>query len=114
MPADEPARRQSVNRFSHRDKNMSAILLTRPAVEPVTLADAKAYLRVEHSDDDAVISALIAGARSHIEAQTRRALITQTWRFVRDAWPRDGRIAVVPSPLRQIIAARVYRLDGAT
>jgi uncharacterized phiE125 gp8 family phage protein len=93
---------------------MSSILLTPPAVEPVALADAKAYLRVEHSDDDAVISALIAGARSHVEAQTRRALITQSWRLVRDTWPGDGRIAVVPSPLRQITAARVYRLDGST
>jgi uncharacterized phiE125 gp8 family phage protein len=93
---------------------MSSILLAPPAVEPVTLADAKAYLRVEHSDDDAVITALIAGARSHVEAQTRRALITQTWRLVRDAWPGQGCIAVVPSPLRQITAARVYREDGST
>jgi uncharacterized phiE125 gp8 family phage protein len=93
---------------------MSSILLTPPAVEPVTLAEAKAYLRIDNDDDDAVISALIAGARSHVEAQTRRALITQTWRLVRDAWPGDGRVAVVPSPLRQITAARVYRLDGST
>jgi uncharacterized phiE125 gp8 family phage protein len=92
---------------------MSSILLTPPAVEPVTLADAKAYLRVDNDADDAVISALIAGARSHIEAQTRRALITQTWRLVRDVWPGDGRIAVVPSPLQQVTAARVYRLDGS-
>ena len=93
---------------------MSSILLTPPAVEPVTLADAKAYLRVDNDDDDAVISALIAGARAHIEAQTRRALITQTWRLVRDAWPGDGRIAVLPSPLQQVTAARVYRFDGTT
>src|SRR3954470_3436284 len=93
---------------------MSSILLTPPAVEPVTLAEAKAYLRVDNDDDDAVISALIAGARGHIESQTRRALITQTWQVVRDVWPGDGRIAVLPSPLRQITAARVYRLDGST
>ena len=93
---------------------MSSILLTPPAVEPVTLADAKAYLRVDNDDDDAVISALIAGARAHVEAQTRRALITQTWRLVRDAWPGDGRIAVLPSPLQQVTAARVYRFDGTT
>ena len=93
---------------------MSSILLTPPAAEPVTLADAKAYLRVAIGDDDAVIAALIAAARSHIEAQTRRALITQTWRLVLDCWPIDGHIAVVPVPLRQVTAARVYRLDGST
>ena len=41
-----------------------------------------------------MITALIAGARVHVEAQTRRALITQSWRLVRDCWPPDGRIAV--------------------
>ena len=57
---------------------MSTILLVGPAVEPVTLAEAKSYLRVQHDDDDDVIAALIAGARVHVEAQTRRALITQS------------------------------------
>jgi uncharacterized phiE125 gp8 family phage protein len=92
---------------------MSSILLTPPAAEPVTLAEAKAHLRVAHDDDDAVITALIAGARIHIEAQTRRALITQTWRLSHDLWPPDGRLAVVPVPVKQILAARVYDQDGA-
>jgi uncharacterized phiE125 gp8 family phage protein len=92
---------------------MSSILLTPPAVEPLSLADAKAHLRVEHNDDDATIAALIAGARSHVEAQTRRALITQTWRIVRDVWPADGRIAVLPVPLQAVVAARVRDEDGA-
>jgi uncharacterized phiE125 gp8 family phage protein len=91
---------------------MSAILLNAPAVEPVTLEEAKNFLRVEHDDDDDVIAALIAGARIHIEAQTRRALITQSWRLVRDAWPVDGRIAVRPSPLQSLDVARVYDGDG--
>lgn len=91
---------------------MSSILLTPPAAEPLALADAKAFLRVAHTDDDDVIAALIAGARSHVEAQTRRALITQTWRIVRDAWPADGRIAVVPVPLIEVTAARVFDQDG--
>lgn len=93
---------------------MSSILLTAPAVEPVTLAEAKAHLRVEHDDDDDVIAALIAAARIHVEAQTRRALITQTWRLVRDFWPADGRLTVVPVPLNEITAARVYDANGAT
>src|SRR4051812_22094950 len=40
---------------------MTSILLTPPAAEPITLAEAKAYLRVDNGDDDAVITALIAG-----------------------------------------------------
>jgi uncharacterized phiE125 gp8 family phage protein len=91
---------------------MSSILLTPPAVEPVTLADAKTYLRVAHADDDGVITALIAAARSQIEAQTRRAMIAQTWRIVRDAWPADGRVPVLPAPLVEIVAARVLDDDG--
>jgi uncharacterized phiE125 gp8 family phage protein len=87
---------------------MPAILLTPPAVEPWTVAEAKAFLRVEHSDDDAIIATLIAAARGHVEALTRRALLTQVWRFVLDAWPADGRIVLRMGPLRSVIAARVF------
>jgi uncharacterized phiE125 gp8 family phage protein len=93
---------------------MSSTLLTAPAAEPITLADAKAYLRVATDVDDDIIGGLIGAARSHVEAQSRRALITQTWRLVRDAWPPDGRLKVVPVPLRTVAAARVYEADGST
>jgi uncharacterized phiE125 gp8 family phage protein len=89
---------------------MSSILLNGPALEPVTLAEAKAWLRVEHDDDDDAIGALIAGARLHVEARTRRALIAQSWRLVRDRWPANGRIALRPAPVTALDAVRVY--DG--
>jgi uncharacterized phiE125 gp8 family phage protein len=92
---------------------MSSILLTPPAAEPLSLAEAKAWLRVDHDDDDALIAALVASARIHIEKETRRALIAQTWRIVRDAWPAGGRIEAYPAPLRQVLAARVYDSAGA-
>jgi len=91
---------------------MPSLLLTAPAVEPLTLAEAKAYLRVEHNDDDDLIGALIAGSRIHVEGQTRRALIAQSWRLSFDGWPEDGRIGVAPAPLRSLVAARVYDFDG--
>lgn len=91
---------------------MPSRLLTPPAVEPLTLAEAKAFLRVEHDADDAVIAALVAAARGHVEAHTRRALLTQTWRLTREAWPADGRIVVSPSPLQALAAARVTDASG--
>ena len=91
---------------------MASLLLTPPALEPLTLDEAKAYLRVDTAADDDLIAALIAGARIHVEAQTRRALITQSWRLVLDAWPEDGRIPVRPAPLQALAAARVYDLDN--
>jgi uncharacterized phiE125 gp8 family phage protein len=93
---------------------MPSILLSGPAVEPITLAEAKQFIRVEHNDDDDIIAALIAGARIHVETQTRRALITQSWRLTRDVWPELGCIPVLPVPLRTLDAARVYRSDGST
>ncbi|MDC7787593.1 head-tail connector protein [Rhodoplanes sp. TEM] len=91
---------------------MSSMLLAGPASEPLTLAEAKAFLRVDHADEDALIDSLIGAARTLVERATRRALITQTWRLVRDAWPAGGRIAVLPAPLRSVAAARVFDADG--
>jgi len=66
---------------------MSALkLITPPAVEPVSLLEAKAHLRVDSYDDDALISGLIIAARQEAEKITRRALITQTWELVLDCF----------------------------
>lgn len=50
-----------------------------PDVEPVSLSEAKAHLRVDGSDEDALISACITAARERIEHECRRALIRQQW-----------------------------------
>src|SRR5690606_13517289 len=93
---------------------MASTLLTAPAVEPLTLAEAKAWLRVEHDDEDDLIATLITAARAQVEAVTRRALITQHWRLVLDTWPCHGRIVVTPAPLQALLAARVFDADGET
>jgi uncharacterized phiE125 gp8 family phage protein len=104
------------------------ILTARPAVEPVTLAQAKALLRVDPSDDDALIAGLITAARETCERFTRRALITQTWTLVRDdwglsdfdeSWPlavaRGAAIEIPRPPLRSVIHVKTYDdADAAT
>ncbi len=66
---------------------MRRYILAAPAVEPLTLAEVKRWLRVDHADDDGLIGSLIKGARERIEARTGRAVIAQPWRIVLDRWP---------------------------
>lgn len=67
----------------------TAVALTFGA-EPVTLAQAKQQARVEFTDDDSFISALITAARKHAETRLRSALITQTWTLMLDSFPSAG------------------------
>lgn len=48
--------------------------ITPAITEPVTLAEVKAHLRVDHADEDARITALITSARQRVEQMTGRAL----------------------------------------
>ena len=66
---------------------MSLVLTAAPAVEPVSLADARAHLRVDGTAEDAFISSLIITSRLHIEAALGLALINQSWTWTIDAWP---------------------------
>lgn len=91
---------------------MTVLLITPPAVEPVSLADAKAHLRLETTAEDDYVSALIVAARLHVETAIRRVLVDQTWRVYLDAWPRDGVVELPVGPVRSIASITVYDADG--
>jgi uncharacterized phiE125 gp8 family phage protein len=92
---------------------MVAILVTPPGEEPVTREEAKAHARVDGTDEDSRIDALIAAARADVENRTGRALITQGWRIVRDGVPRGGILRLAPAPVQSVAAVTVYGEDGA-
>lgn len=74
-----------------RPEPLRLSLTTGPAVEPLSLADAKEQLEFDGSDRDDFITALIVSARERCEKYTGRALITQTWTMYMDRWPNaDG------------------------
>lgn len=54
-------------------------LVTAPATEPLTLAEAKLYLKVDDTSEDDFITALIVAARMAVEGRTWMPLISQTW-----------------------------------
>lgn len=91
---------------------MTALLIDGPAGEPLSLAEAKAFLRLEHDAENGLVGALITSARLHVEASTRRLMMTQRWRLVLDRWPR-GHLPIALSPLRTVDAVRVFAEDGS-
>ena len=91
---------------------MISYLLAGPALEPVTLAEAKAFLRVDDGAEDALVATLITAARLHIEATTCKALVGQSWRVVLDGWPEEGAVRLPVSPLLSVTAVTAYDEAG--
>jgi uncharacterized phiE125 gp8 family phage protein len=88
-------------------------LITPPAVEPVTLADARLHLKVDTTDDDALITRLITAARARAEWHTGRALNTQRWILWLDAWPPRGIIEIPLPSLQSVTSVTVYAPDDS-
>ncbi|NBX73709.1 MAG: hypothetical protein EB121_03685 [Alphaproteobacteria bacterium] len=104
-------------------------LLTAPVSEPVSLSEAKNFLRVDYTHEDALITSLITAAREWAENYTRRAMPTQSWRLWLDEWPvaheawwhgtREGAISASQSthvelpkaPLQSIAQVRTFAAD---
>ncbi|MCI1001818.1 phage head-tail connector protein [Ochrobactrum sp. C6C9] len=91
---------------------MTMFLVTPPAVEPVTIEDARTFLRISTQSEDTILERLIKTARELVEAETGLALIDQTWRLRVDRWPRSGRLALFKYPVSAVTEVVAYRADG--
>lgn len=92
---------------------MTLLRTVAPEAEPVTLADARLNLRIEHDSEDALLEGLIRAAREEVEAACGLALIDQSWRLVLDRMPRSSRVLLRRHPVREILSVTVYDRDGA-
>lgn len=91
---------------------MALTLITAPSVEPVTTAEAKAQVRVDINDDDTLIAAQIVAARIKAEGFLRRALVTQTWELVMDAFPGDRALEIPLPPLQSVTSIKYTDSNG--
>jgi uncharacterized phiE125 gp8 family phage protein len=104
-------------------------LITAPTAEPLTLADAKAWARIDTNADDNLVKALIKAARSFAETKLRRSLITQTWQLTLDSFPGPSQFGVpygetysLPGhaiilerpPVQSIVSIQYTAMDGTT
>lgn len=85
--------------------------VTAPAEEPVTLAEAKAHLRVDSSDDDAMITRLIAASRRAAENYMRRSLVTQSWKLSFDDYA-PAEILLPRGPVQSVTSVKIVARDS--
>lgn len=89
-----------------RTYDLAPVRTVAPADLPVTLAEAKLHCRVDHADDDTLITGLIEAATGHLDGWTGilgRAIMTQTWR---QDFPNFGsklRLPLVPAALIEAV-----------
>lgn len=94
---------------------MSLVLVTPPASEPITLAEAKAHLRVDDAANDDYITALIPAARQWVETHTGLALLEQEWQYSTDRFPCwHESIKLGKSPLISVESVRYVDTNGVT
>lgn len=90
---------------------MALVQITPPASEPITLAQAKQQIRVEHDNENDLVSSYISTARERIEHDTRRQLVSATYQLTLDCFPGDGIITLPVPPLQEVTSIK-YFADG--
>lgn len=92
----------------------SLVRVTPPAVDPVSLADAKVQCRVDAETDDAYIAGLVRMATNTVEDLLEISLIHQEWQASYDLFPIWA-IILPRMPMRSGEITVTYRVgDGTT
>lgn len=103
---------------------MALKVVTPPAVEPVTLQEAKDHLRVDTANEDALISQTIVAARKWCEAYSGLAFVTTVFDYYGDRLPALFELPRAPlqsvesikhldaDGVLQTVSSSVYRVDA--
>lgn len=86
-------------------------LITPPSDLVVSLAEAKAHLRITSSAEDALITALIHAATGWCENHTGRGILEQTWKLTARSYPCDQVLRIPRPPLQSVTTFEI--VDGA-
>lgn len=94
---------------------LAPVRTSAPATTPVSLTEAKAHCRVDDSNSDTVLTALIAAATDHMDGWSGvlgRALVTQTWQQDFDGFAADG-LRLPLGPAASVSSVTYYDADNA-
>jgi uncharacterized phiE125 gp8 family phage protein len=91
---------------------MGLKVITPPTTEPMTLTEAKQYLRVDGTADDALITSLIKQAREWCEDYQGKKYITQTLELVLDSFPSGDIEFKACSPVQSVTTIKYTDKDS--
>lgn len=92
---------------------LAPVLVTPPAMLPVSLEEAKLHLKVEGDEENTLITGLLQAAVSHLDGWTGilgRCLVEQTWRVSVDAFCRE--IPLLLAPIIEVASVTWRNADG--
>jgi uncharacterized phiE125 gp8 family phage protein len=88
----------------------NVVVRVGPSAEPISLTEAKAHCRVDGTDEDSLITALIGVARAHAESATNRIMVTQS---LRATFEQLGEMQL-KAPLRKVTSITYLDQSAAT
>lgn len=91
-------------------------VISPPAEAPLSLDAVKAFLRIGHDGEDALVEEMLQAARERLEQVAGLALVLQTVQLCWREWPADltGRGARLPiGPVQQVEAVRLVDEAGS-
>lgn len=88
--------------------------MVAPTIEPLTAADMRAFLRIDLTDEDALLTELISSARQFIEDICNRAFITQTLKLTLPSWPACDLVRLPRAPLISVNSIQYRDSSGQT
>ncbi len=91
-------------------QNTSVKELIAPTVEPISVTEVKAFLKLDHDADDSLITDLIIAARLYCEQVTGRSFIMRQYQYMLDQWPNEKlQILSLPKPpLLDVVSIHYY------
>lgn len=91
---------------------MPLSLVTGPASDPVTLAEAKGHCRVDDTESDGLIAGYLLAARQWVEGFVGRKLVQQTWEYTLSRFPWCIELPI--GPLQSITSITYVDAAGVT